>query len=419
MGLKKVFLLLFCILLTSPCLIVAQSASDPFSSSGDLTSGREVSARNSSADEKELTELRSRLRQIESMLMAQKDRENELLRDLNKMMITGKDQPDESEATARKDLQAAEQRFRAESANLESKIHSLELALAAGHERDLAMSQQMNKTILVTVCSVAGIGLLVFLVTVYLQYRLISRPVQPVYFQQTPLAIEAGPARLSGGERKKSPEPETGLVENSSVDDANERFLSAIERLEARIMHMEDGLSQAQPGKSRQQSIDPLWHEDSLNEVRLGNTKSDLNDRSVQDAIDEEVEAFVSEFDSDLSAETDEMDVAVLEEEGKRFLQKENWETAFQYFDQLVRLDDSRVDNWVNRGRALEMLRREEEAIESYDRAIETNPDLPSPFLYKAALLSRMERFEEAQKYYNEALAKVPVQKSEQASVSR
>jgi tetratricopeptide (TPR) repeat protein len=125
-----------------------------------------------------------------------------------------------------------------------------------------------------------------------------------------------------------------------------------------------------------------------------------------------------SEFLDELSKESDEMDVAVLEEEGKRFLQKEDWETAFQYFDQLVRLDNKRVDNWVNRGRALEMLKREDEAIESYDHAIHTNPDLPSPFLYKAALLSRLERFEEAQKFYNVALSKVPVQKSEKTPVA-
>ena len=98
-------------------------------------------------------------------------------------------------------------------------------------------------------------------------------------------------------------------------------------------------------------------------------------------------------------------DFRVVEEEGKRFLQKEDWETAFQYFNQLVRIDSQRVDNWVNRGRALEMLKREEEALRSYDKAIKTNPELPSPFLYKAALLSRLERFEEAQKFYNEALS--------------
>jgi tetratricopeptide (TPR) repeat protein len=64
------------------------------------------------------------------------------------------------------------------------------------------------------------------------------------------------------------------------------------------------------------------------------------------------------------------------------------------------------------------MLNREDEAIRSYDNAIEVNPELPSPFLYKAALLSRLERFEEAQKFYNAALSKVPVQKSEETAVA-
>jgi tetratricopeptide (TPR) repeat protein len=215
------------------------------------------------------------------------------------------------------------------------------------------------------------------------------------------------------------------LVENSKVEDTNELFLSAIERLEARIKHMEEGISATETELNTSGSdegvsnIEGVFEESS---EELGIPEESFAD---EDAINQEVESFTSgttnespTISDDPLAETDEMDVAVLEEEGKRFLQKEDWETAFQYYDQLVRLDNLREDNWVNRGRALEMLKREEEAIASYDNAIEANPELPSPFLYKAALLSRMERFEEAQKFYNAALSKVPVQKKEQASVS-
>jgi hypothetical protein len=146
MGLKKVFLLLSsCILLTGLQSARAQNNSDLFAPS---ESSQPSQIASSLADEiafEELHELKERLRQIESMLLAQKDRENELLRDLNKMMITSREQREETQTDAQKELEAAEQRFMAESAALEVKIQSLEIALTAGRERDLQMGQQMIK----------------------------------------------------------------------------------------------------------------------------------------------------------------------------------------------------------------------------------------------------------------------------------
>ena len=364
--------------------------------------------------------MRSRLRDIESMLMTQKDRENELLRDLNRMILSSQEEPEDTAAEeAKRELEAVEKRFQDESAALQAKIQQLEIALAAGHERDLQMGHQMNKTILVTVSTVAGVGLIVFLITVYLQYRLLSRPVQPVYMPPQHLAIESDQNQLPSSDTEDEPEVETGLVENTKVKDTNEKFVSAVERLEERIKHMESGLSHADDVLNSNTSSET---EEIVEEVEDLETHEAVNDTIVvEEFVAREDPEFVIEpleLNEDLSRELDEMDVAVLEEEGKRFLQKEEWSTAFQYFDQLVKLDAERVDNWVNRGRALEMLNQEEEAILSYDNAIDVNPDLPSPFLYKAALLSRLERFEEAQKFYNIALSKVPVQKTEQAVAS-
>ena len=369
-----------------------------------------------SRDAQELIELRGRLRSIESMLIAQKDRENDLLRDLNRMILSSKEEPEVDPAEeARKELQAVEKRFEEEALALQGKIQQLEIALAAGQERDLRMGQEMNKTILVTVSAVAGVGLVVFLITVYLQYRLLNRPVQPVYLPHQALAIEAGHDHPPVQEKPEKEYPETGLVENTKVKDTNEKFVSAVERLEERIRHMEAGLSNTEDFLNPSNEVEIVGGTNgsspSQEVIESEEVVFETTDTFVEPVIFEEP---VPEFDDALDRELDEMDVAVLEEEGKRFLQKENWRTAYQYFNRLVQLDDQRIDNWVNRGRALEMLNREDEAIESYDKAIDVNPDLPSPFLYKAALLSRMERFEEAQKFYNAALSKVPVQKNEE-----
>lgn len=392
-----------------------QTPSDPF------TPAEPQEVTQADRDAQELSELRIRLRNIESMLITQKDRENELLRDLNRMILSSQEEPEDTTAVevAKEELEAVEKRFMDESAALESKIQQLEIALAAGQERDLQMGQQMNKTIVVTVSTVAGVGLIVFLITVYLQYRLLSRPVQPVYMSPQALAIESDQDKLPGAKTKAEAESMTGLVENTKVEDANEKFVSAVERLEERIKHMESGLSQADDLLRSESSADVESAFDDSSEVV---NQEQAEDSAVVEEFVVQQEAVIHsdplESEGELPRELDEMDVVVLEEEGKLFLKKEEWSTALKYFEQLVKLDGERVDNWVNRGRALEMLNREEEALRSYDNAIEVNPDLPSPFLYKAALLSRLERFEEAQKYYNTALSKVPVQKTEEAAVA-
>ncbi len=415
MRLKTVFLLLPCIIFFwGSSSAQTQTKADPF------TPAQLPEVTQTDRDAQELAELRIRLRNIESMLVTQKDRENELLRDLNRMILSAQEEPEDTAAEeAKQELAAAERRFMDESAALESKIQQLEIALAAGQERDLQMGQQMNKTILVTVSVVAGVGLIVFLITVYLQYRLLSRPVQPVYMPHPSLAIESDQNQLPGSKNKTEPESETGLVENSKVKDTNEKFVSAVDRLEERIRRMESGLSDADDVLSSEDSVDvETVFEDPIEVFSPEQSREPVivEEFVVQEEAVSHIDS--SEIDDELPRELDEMDVAVLEEEGKLFLQKEEWRTALTYFEQLVKLDAERVDNWVNRGRALEMLNREDEAIRSYDNAIEVNPELPSPFLYKAALLSRLERFEEAQKFYNAALSKVPVQKSEETAVA-
>lgn len=417
MRLKTVFLLLpFILFFWGSSTAQTQTTADPF------TPAEAPEVTQADRDAQELAELRIRLRNIESMLVTQKDRENELLRDLNRMILSVQEEPEDTAAEeAKEELAAVEKRFMEESAALESKIQQLEIALAAGQERDLQMGQQMNKTILVTVSVVAGVGLVVFLITVYLQYRLLSRPVQSVYMPSQSLAIESDQNQLPESKKQTKPEPEseTGLVENTKVKDTNEKFVSAVDRLEERIRRMESGLSGADDVLNSEDSVDvETVFEDPI-EVFTPEQPGEpaiVEEFVVQEDPENHVDS--SETEEELPRELDEMDVVVLEEEGKLFLQKEEWSTALTYFEQLVKLDAGRVDNWVNRGRALEMLNREDEAIRSYDHAIEVNPELPSPFLYKAALLSRLERFEEAQKFYNAALSKVPVQKTEETAVA-
>ena len=91
MRLIKVFCLSTIILIgVSISLLTAQEeveSIEPESGFMDMAS-IEAFLDAATAESEELSELRDRLREIESMLLAQKDRENELLRDLNKFVIS-------------------------------------------------------------------------------------------------------------------------------------------------------------------------------------------------------------------------------------------------------------------------------------------------------------------------------------------
>ena len=63
---------------------------------------------------------------------------------------------------------------------------------------------------------------------------------------------------------------------------------------------------------------------------------------------------------------------------------------------------------WNGRGRALQNLKRFEEALASYDKALALTPDRPKTWVGRAAVLIGLGRFEEAAADCNKALALAP-----------
>ena len=53
---------------------------------------------------------------------------------------------------------------------------------------------------------------------------------------------------------------------------------------------------------------------------------------------------------------------------------------------------------------ALERLRRTEEALDCYDRAIAVDGSLTAAYLHKGSVFNRLERYEEALRCYEQAL---------------
>ena len=64
----------------------------------------------------------------------------------------------------------------------------------------------------------------------------------------------------------------------------------------------------------------------------------------------------------------------------------------------------SKAEALVKKGIALEELRRMDEALQCYDRAIAADGDLTIAYLQKGGLFNRLERYEEALQCYEQAL---------------
>ena len=74
----------------------------------------------------------------------------------------------------------------------------------------------------------------------------------------------------------------------------------------------------------------------------------------------------------------------------------------------MVELRPNHAKSHFNRGVTLSELRRNEEALESIDRAIALDPELGRAHSQRGLLLLRLERFEEAVEAYEVAIARLP-----------
>ncbi|MEO0844379.1 MAG: tetratricopeptide repeat protein, partial [Cyanobacteria bacterium J06643_5] len=75
----------------------------------------------------------------------------------------------------------------------------------------------------------------------------------------------------------------------------------------------------------------------------------------------------------------------------------------FQAFDKAVEVEATNATAWMNRGMALEMLERYEDAVTSFDKAIEFNPT-PKAWDKRGYVLIELEKDEEALRSFEKAL---------------
>lgn len=81
-------------------------------------------------------------------------------------------------------------------------------------------------------------------------------------------------------------------------------------------------------------------------------------------------------------------------------------EEAINSYDKALDLKPDDPEAWTHRGISLNQLGRYEEAIASYDKALELNPDYPNTWVYKNSSLRSLGRYGEAIASYNKALVR-------------
>jgi len=79
------------------------------------------------------------------------------------------------------------------------------------------------------------------------------------------------------------------------------------------------------------------------------------------------------------------------------------YEEAIECYDKAIELNPNNPDYWNIKGNALMKLKRYEEAFECYDKAIELNPNNPIYWHIKGLVLYSLKRYEEAKKCYQKA----------------
>lgn len=149
------------------------------------------------------------------------------------------------------------------------------------------------------------------------------------------------------------------LPARAAVESSNTRLLGMIERLEKRILGLE-------------QSARAPLEDDPLRGMAVETPA----ERRIEDLI----------------------------VEGQLFLDTNKPEKALSCFDAALNLQPGLADALIKKAAALEKLERMNDALACYDRAIETEEFATTALLQKGGLLNRMARYEEALHCYERAL---------------
>ena len=294
--------------------------------------------------------------------------------DLLKSLLLARDQLHAAQLAAVNARFEAETKYRQESEALNAKLEGLRsameveraaqraelLRIQADRERERLEMERNYRTLVWLVGGIAAAGLLVVLVSPWLQLRAINR------LQDSALARAQLPAPKPTG--LLAPGMESSPAEQV-VNSSNQRLLSTVDRIERRINALEQAATP--PVASGQ-----------------GSTTTNL----------------VTESSAAGRAADQATWVGVLLAKAQGLLKANKPQEALNCLEEILKVEPNHAEAWVKKGSALERLRQDEGAVRCYDRAIELNPTLTLAYLLKGGACNRLKRFDEAVTCYEEAL---------------
>lgn len=270
----------------------------------------------------------------------------------------------------------AEQKARAQSAAFTEKLETIRVTLEAERERHRAETERAgaererqrlemertNRTILWVVVALGASVLLAVVIMPLLQWRAINR-VAELSTQRAQL-----PAPLPGGLLAA----ETATPLDQAVTVSNQRLLSVIDRLERRILELEQT---AAPVATTASTTAPTNVTLEVDTSRRRNAAADQASW-----------------------------IALLLAKGQSLLTANKAKEALVCFEEILKLNENHAETLVKKGAALERLKQDEAALLCYNRAIELEPRMTLAYLYKGGICNRLQRYEEAVECYEQAL---------------
>ncbi len=249
-----------------------------------------------------------------------------------------------------------------DAAAMSNRLAAIEESVRNQHASEVDAARSTNRLLLAVIGVFAAIGFIAALFTAYFQVRAVNRLTDISTALSTGRGL-AFPATAALGLT------ENGSLSNGSVEQTNSRLVGLIQRLEKRVIELE------------QSTGTPL--KEALN----GNGEPQLHPELALDSIPTEKADRITQ----------------LIERGQALL-SEQPEEAVRSFDEVLAIEPNNAEALVKKGTALEKLRHPQEALECYDRAIAADSTLTIAYLHKGGLCSRLEKYSEAMECYERAL---------------
>jgi tetratricopeptide (TPR) repeat protein len=245
--------------------------------------------------------------------------------------------------------QAAEAEAKRNTDAMTERIQALEQTIATQRASDTEAAQKIQQLTLLLAGVFGLVCLAVMLLMAYLQWRAVTRIV----------ALAAPQSPAFGSSR-----PLPALDASAAVEQLNTRLFSTVDRLEKRVLELE------------QAARAPLAGKNPSGVLEHKNGAADDRDECVANLI----------------------------AEGQSLLDAHALEKALECFDMALAIQPQHAEALVKKAGALEKLDRLDEAFACYDRAIEADGSLAIAYLHKGGLFNRLARYDEALQCYEQAL---------------